>query len=272
MSFKTYIPTSINPWKDYWEERKIEEELDWCKTDELGPLFRKELKKNSLILEAGSGLGKWVITLSGEGYNIIGTDNYTEGLLRSKRYKSTMKYLSADILKLPLKNNSIDAYLSLGVVEHFEEGPHKALREAYRVLKSQGIAFVEVPFDNLLRQINRNFYTLKKTIKTPGRVLLEYLKLRPKKQNINTQFYEFHYTETELRKFVKDVGFKLKSLLPKDDSHPGRSIGLWLDFPSLRHESGVLFLLNNKGKQIKKLLRLLSPKLYSALIVAIVEK
>ena len=36
------------------------------------------------------------------------------------------------------KNEEFDVYLSFGVVEHFEQGPIKALKEARRVLKKGG--------------------------------------------------------------------------------------------------------------------------------------
>jgi SAM-dependent methyltransferase len=59
--------------------------------------------------------------------------------------------MAADVLRLPLADNSVSAYLSMGVVEHFEEGPGQALREAARVLKAGGVALVSVPFFNARR-------------------------------------------------------------------------------------------------------------------------
>jgi ubiquinone/menaquinone biosynthesis C-methylase UbiE len=40
----------------------------------------------------------------------------------------------------------------MGVVEHFEQGPLPALKEAYRVLKPDGMIFVSVPTFNIIRK------------------------------------------------------------------------------------------------------------------------
>ena len=44
-------------------------------------------------------------------------------------------------------DNHFDAYLSLGVIEHWEEGPQQAIDEAYRVIKPGGYFFVSTPLD-----------------------------------------------------------------------------------------------------------------------------
>ena len=46
---------------------------------------------------------------------------------------------------LPYEDSSISGYLSFGVIEHFIEGPHEALAEAFRVLRPGGIAIITTP-------------------------------------------------------------------------------------------------------------------------------
>jgi hypothetical protein len=64
----------------------------------------------------------------------------------------------------------------------------------------------------------------------------------------------------------------VEEIIPKDDTDSHMSIGLWLDFVSLRGAGGQLFTLNKTGRLVKRLLKLISPTLYSALIVAVAKK
>lgn len=50
-----------------------------------------------------------------------------------------------DIHNLPLPDNSVDAMLLIHLLEHVEE-PHRAIKEAFRVLKPGGYCYIEVPF------------------------------------------------------------------------------------------------------------------------------
>lgn len=272
MSYKQYVPDTSEDWDTYWSQRSINEELKVVKTDGLNPIFNKYLRKDWLCVEAGCGLGKWVISLHRQGYRIIGLDNYVKGLEALKSYDSKLSLMGGDVAALGLRSNSIDAYISLGVVEHFEAGPQIPLKEAFRTVKPGKLAFIEVPFDSPLRQLSRLLFKLKVTLKSPLRILVETLGLRPPRPQIKTIFYEYRYTREELIGFIKSAGFDLIELLPKDDLKPNRSIALWSDYPFLRHQNGTLFELNSWGRGVKQVLDLITPFTYSALIIAICRK
>ena len=53
--------------------------------------------------------------------------------------------IQADAVDLPFKNNTVDSVVCTGVLEHVID-PGQAVREIFRVLKSGGGAFFEVPF------------------------------------------------------------------------------------------------------------------------------
>ncbi len=53
--------------------------------------------------------------------------------------------LVGDIHDLPLEDNSVDAILLMNLLEHVED-PHKAVKEAYRVLKPGGYCYIDAPF------------------------------------------------------------------------------------------------------------------------------
>lgn len=272
MSYKQHVPETSEDWDTYWQQTSIDKELSIVKTDGLQPIFEKYLDKNGIHIEAGCGLGKWVIDLHNKGYQIVGIDTYVKGLYQLKKFDQNLSLAASDVAKLGLKSDSIDSYISLGVVEHFEEGPRQPIAEAFRVVKPEGIALIEVPYDSPLRQLSRILFQLKVLLKLPVKLLVEGLKIRPKRPKIEMKFYEYRYTRSELEQFVKQAGFELVETLPKDDLDKNRSIMLWSDYTWLRHQDGKLFHLNRLGTVIKSILNLITPFTYSALIVCIARK
>ena len=106
------------------------------------------------ILEGGCGVGKYVIAYRRLGYDIVGVDFSSETIKRLKNeVDKDLPVYEADITALPFEDNTFDCYYSGGVIEHFEEGPDKALKEARRVLKKDGILLATVPYVNLIRRI-----------------------------------------------------------------------------------------------------------------------
>lgn len=272
MSYRELIPDIGDEWDDYWKKTSMEEELELVKTDGLLPIFSEILPKNGKILEAGCGLGKWIVTLSQKGYDIQGVDTNQYALQKLKEFYPEAKIKTADVRDLPFSKDSFDAYLSLGVVEHFEEGPDQAIKEAFRVLTSGGVAIIEVPFDSPLRKLMRSWNRIKGMIKAPAKALLEGLGIRKPRPELKMRFYEYRYEAGELESFAINVGFKDVKILPKDDLAGNRSIALWLDFPRLQRRQGKIFELNAVGKFLKKILESISPFTYCALIVAVARK
>jgi ubiquinone/menaquinone biosynthesis C-methylase UbiE len=272
VSYKYLIPHLENEWDVYWKKTDVNKEIALTQTDGLRPIFKRYLSKKDKIIEAGCGMGKWVISLTKEGYNILGVDNNKYALEKLKSAYPKAKTKLADILKLPFANNEFDAYLSLGVVEHFENGPDLALKESYRILKKGGVALVEVPYDTPVRKIVRAIEMLIKIIKSPIRIILEFFGFRKKRKTQAMKFYEYRYSIAELLGFMNKAGYKHVVILPKDDLSSNRSIALWLDFPLLQKINGKYFELNKIGAIVKSILNLISPFTYSALIVAVGKK
>src|SRR3989344_4724976 len=192
MADKVFVPkTKELPWDSYWKKTNYQREMELCKSDGLLPIFDQYLNKRQAIVEAGCGAGKWVIYLGKKGYQIIGVDNNLLGLKKLKEYYPAAKARYGDVRKMPFSKNSVDVYISLGVVEHFESGPMPALKDAFRVVRPGGLALVEVPFDNIIRPSRRTIGKLK------------FWRQFPK----DRVFYEYHYTLTELKKFMSAAGF-----------------------------------------------------------------
>ena len=117
-----------------------------------GGFFADQLPLSGTVLEAGCGTGLWVRRLRHRGYECIGLDFAIPSLVRSKGVCPELPLLGGNVLHLPFADGALAAYLSFGVVEHFESGPGPALREAARILRRGGVACFSVPYVNLLRR------------------------------------------------------------------------------------------------------------------------
>src|SRR4030095_14074005 len=124
-----------------------------------------------------------------------------------------------DLLRIPLRTRSVDAVLSLGVVEHDERGPEELLAETHRILKPGGLLILSVPFDNLLRRLVVNR-------------LHAWLTRRRRRAGWSTCFAEYRFGEPEIRAIVERAGFEVLASHP-DDYDPPYAEGLWGDYQNL---------------------------------------
>ena len=110
-------------------------------------LIRRYVKPGGTILDAGCGLGEWVVLLHSLGYRTIGVDYSPELMRRLREMHPEHTWIPSDIRSMPQETDSLDGVISWGVIEHDEAGPGAALREFHRILKPGGVAVVTVPFD-----------------------------------------------------------------------------------------------------------------------------
>ncbi len=106
-------------------------------------------KKNKIkkILDLGCGSGRNLIYLHNKGFEVEGIDIARKGIKRIKEnLGSSVKLKVADIYKrLPYKDESFDAVISVQVLQHNKEPAIKrAIDEIYRILKPGGLIFVTV--------------------------------------------------------------------------------------------------------------------------------
>ncbi len=159
MNSDTYR-TTREAWRRIWrEEADLPRELstlDYPRTRRVRSLYGPFLPRDELILEAGCGLGIELIHWRGKGYRVVGID-YAENALRQVNiYQPGHQLAVGDIHQLPYPDSSFGAYLSFGVLEHFEFGPGPALQEANRVLKPGGLLVLTVPYPNLIWRLARS--------------------------------------------------------------------------------------------------------------------
>ncbi|MCP4264280.1 MAG: class I SAM-dependent methyltransferase [Candidatus Brocadiaceae bacterium] len=191
-------PPGSNLWDQHWEEtsKSVSEIYSRYENGHLGygllrHVFLKYLPKGGRILEAGCGLGQFVLALRARGYNCMGIDFAFQTIQNLKKHFPDITVMVGDICHLNLKDECLDAYISLGVVEHFREGPVVPLREAFRVLKEGGTLIVSVPQAFQWRRLDAN------SENTP----------LPDK----AAFYQYAFLPDEFREFLKIAGFTIKA-------------------------------------------------------------
>ncbi|HEY3176833.1 MAG TPA: class I SAM-dependent methyltransferase [Candidatus Polarisedimenticolia bacterium] len=117
------------------------------------PVILKYMPWTGPILEAGCGLGRYVFYLRKLGYDARGVEISEEALEECRRHASRTGepedlFQSGDVRGLDperFPTGSLAGYLSLGVVEHFIEGPQAAFAEAGRLLAPGGVALFCTP-------------------------------------------------------------------------------------------------------------------------------
>src|SRR3989338_1045379 len=148
--------TTKQAWENNWRDISIADVLQIFAYDRVKKQmahFTRVLPKGEKMLEGGCGLGPYLIRLRQLGYDVEGID-YNEGPIRKLlAYDPALPVKVGDVTAVPYPDGTFGGYLSLGVIEHFAEGPEKAIREAHRVLKPGGVFVVAVPTRNLLMDL-----------------------------------------------------------------------------------------------------------------------
>jgi len=119
----------------------------FMKTLELIP---EDEQNQRCILDLGCGYGGFVGLLCEKGGGrITGLDIDFEILVSAKKFlfekkvtRCRVDFVQADSQELPLASNKVDLVYSIATMEHFQN-PTKALAECYRVLRKNGLLYVQ---------------------------------------------------------------------------------------------------------------------------------
>jgi SAM-dependent methyltransferase len=192
-------------WENIWHSASVETELQtqtYPRAQAMLRMYTPYLPQDGVILEAGSGLSAAVITLRRLGFHVTGLDYAVNALYMSRRYDPSLSLAAADVHALPFADGSLAAYLSFGVLEHFEQGMGPALAEAYRVLRHGGVLVLTIPYPNVVHRL---------------------VAWRRRRQNRNTlnddAFYESTYTRAALVQHVREAGFTLLKVAPTSHAY-----------------------------------------------------
>jgi SAM-dependent methyltransferase len=197
-------------WSEHWGGHSVAELLAVARTSPLTTLICGALPAEGLVLEAGCGLGQYVLLLRERGWRVVGVD-WSHSALQACRGAAAAPVAAMELRALAARDGAFAAYVSLGVVEHDPAGPDAILAEAARVLERGGTALVSVPYLNGVRRLTSPYiaYRNRAIARSGGR------------------FYQFAFSRAELVSALERHGFAVRGLHPYD---PGRL--LWRLVPA----------------------------------------
>jgi SAM-dependent methyltransferase len=199
-------------WEDNWDDVGIEKALEifnYPRVKKQLELYKSYLPKDAEILEGGCGVGSYLIHLNHLGFNVVGIDYNFRPLLKIAQYDKGLRICCGDVSNLPFSDCRFGAYLSLGVIEHFTEGPKSAIQEACRVLSGRGYFIVQVPRLSIFHKIKYPLVLLKRSAK-----LRKIFRKPPR-----AYYWEQYFKVSELNNLLDNSGFDVLKINPVDHEH-----------------------------------------------------
>jgi SAM-dependent methyltransferase len=249
--YKRYAPAALSESREELGQLggsgDLESDISLCVQQTIEPVFSRYLPHEGKILEAGSGRGRWVFYLRRRGYDVVGMELARSEIAAAKAFDSAVPIEYGNVLRTGYPDRSFEAVISLGVLEHFEDGPQEALAEVRRILSAGGLFFVTVPTQDFVR------VALFNRIKGAQNI---YRKIR----GVALEFEEYRYSRPQFEALLRAAGFLIVERVP-DDFRPPKNMGLFTDSRFLRHPQRQ-WELNTAGNILNATLNALSPWLH----------
>lgn len=157
-----------NIYKDEIDKLDPKRMYDWTLGTER-ELIRNSIQDKEIILDIGCGTGRSCLFFADDVDNIIGIDASPKmiNIANNKKERlgiSNIKFLIENAEKLSFQDDFFDSVILCGTLAEVEN-PEKILREAYRVLKKDGIIIiVEINWEKAFKDDSKGdkvFYSLK---------------------------------------------------------------------------------------------------------------
>jgi len=254
---------SSNDWDTTWNKYDVARTVEAVSVGHyyLNRPFNKYLKKGLKILEGGCGVGQYVIYFHREAYDIVGIDFAENTINRIREFDSRIPVKVANVLDLPFEDDTFDIYYSGGVVEHFEEGPERALQEAYRVLKPGGLLLITVPFVNYYRSLEdavlklkaflRNEKVYSKKRRFGHHVDDEYLIVNNTRNGNSPGFHLYAFNAKEFRRILENERLRILECHGTNISYGLRDSNFF-HFWMINYQKELESRSNNRTQQIEE--------------------
>jgi len=185
-------------WSEHWGGQSVEALLRVARISPLTAIIERHLPRGGCVLEAGCGVGQYVLLLRERGWRAVGVDWSLEATAQGARAGAPLAAM--DLRRLAMRDGAAAAYLSLGVVEHDPDGPDAIVAEAARVLAPGGTILLSVPYWNGVRRLAAPWLAWR------GRCM----------RGSGGEFYQFAFTRREVRAFLERRGFVVRGFHPYD--------------------------------------------------------
>lgn len=256
-----FYPNGFNP-QHYWDGKYSQEHIAGTSSDEFRtqgfwPLLQKYFERGKHYLDAGCGIGGWILFLKEEGYDVEGIDVAARTIRALTEYDPELRVKIASITEIPHPAASFDGVLAIGTLEYLEDTVPVALREVRRVLKSGGVFFAEVPVANVLRRL---FYIPLKRLERAIKVA----------QGRPPTFANYFFELQELRRLLEQAGFEVLTVVPHELPGADTHYGLYVDWLIFR--GAQPYKLNIVGRIVKTVCNAISPWIASTGAIVVARK
>ena len=167
--------------------------------------------KNTLILDAGGGTGKWAIHLAEQGYTVVLTD-ISRGMLRQARHNLEEKHIeNVTVQRVDIQDMScfpdetFDMVLVQGDPLSYCDDAERAVSELCRVVK---------PACYCIASVDSMYYLVRRLIQEKLWDLLDTV-LEKRKATFRDRFAIRYYTPEDLSRLFEDAGFKTTRMIGK---------------------------------------------------------
>jgi SAM-dependent methyltransferase len=106
-------------------------------------LSHLNIQMDSPVIDVGCGVGSNLLLLQSIGLKVIGIDSEPYSLSFAKNLSGIL-LINGDVLKLPVKSNSIDLVIATDILEHLDDDS-LGIREIHRTLTREGKVILTVP-------------------------------------------------------------------------------------------------------------------------------
>jgi SAM-dependent methyltransferase len=200
-------------WDQNWAaggESSLHESERVCQMQPVFPLLARTLAPNRLFLEGGCGPAYWVKYFHERGYRALGIDFAADTVERIHERAPELDVRVGNVLALPLGDGEVHTYYSGGVVEHFEDGPAAALREARRVLARDGWFLCSVPDASPLRAVLFPTAESMRRRLDPPLAVRKVERPQPDSAPAGMQFFQYAFAERDFRAELARHGFRIE--------------------------------------------------------------
>ena len=139
---KNYFEMAYNTGSDTWTNSTIPES---------SKQFIDKLPPKAMVLDIGSGRGRFPFTLAENGFRVIGLE-YVASIVKrnneevlNKALDGSIRFVEGDALDIPFSDDGFDGVLDIGLLQHLKQSDFEQYRnEVARVLKSGGYFLLSV--------------------------------------------------------------------------------------------------------------------------------
>jgi len=104
--------------------------------------FCRQQKKNDIVLDLASGTGGYTGSIINYKF-LLNIDISLNALNENKSFNQNVSRVNADAIRIPIRDNTIDRIILLGLLHHIPNSLSALFNELNRVLKKGGVVFID---------------------------------------------------------------------------------------------------------------------------------